>query len=151
MGTRTARVLCLVLASAVVLAPMGVLAADRAPVPSSVTVSTSMNTLTNVTDAAGLWQFEGGTISLDGQVVANYATSRRVVIGGTISQNTAMLTMTIMVIGSDPPECLTLQGTHSYNSGVYIGSVSAASAAFAYLRGATFVGQAGVGSLTLTF
>jgi hypothetical protein len=39
--------------------------------------------LTNVDDAAGLWQFEGGQVSQDGKQVANYASIKRVVSGGT--------------------------------------------------------------------
>jgi hypothetical protein len=76
----------------------------------SVTVNTVRNTLTNVDDAAGRWQYEGGQIYLSGSYVADYAITRRIISGGTDNQNTAMLTMTIFVIGAHPPANLTLQG-----------------------------------------
>jgi hypothetical protein len=117
----------------------------------SVTVTTVRISLTNVNDAAGVWQYEGGQIYLDGAYVADYAATRRIITGGTDHQNTAMLTMTIFVIGSNPPENLTLQGSHDYSSGGYIGSVSAASSGFAFLIGASFEGNTSTHTLTITW
>ncbi len=66
-----------------------------------------------------------------------------------------MFTMTIFVAGSaDPPDNLTLEGAYSFNNGKYIGSVSATSPAYAFLRGATFVGNnasGAAGTLTITY
>ena len=56
-------------------------------------------TLANVDDAAGRWQFEGGEVLRQGNRVADYAATKRVITGGTDAQNTATLTM----IFSFPP------------------------------------------------
>ena len=96
--------------------------------------------LNNDNDAAGLWQYEGGQV-LDAQKqrVANYAVTRRVTTSGTSAQNTAMLTMTLFFVGKAPPENITVQGSHDFSSGGEIGSVSAASSAFAAHIGKQFV------------
>ena len=59
--------------------------------------------------------------------------------------------MTILVIGSDPIQNLTLEGTHSYTTGKYIGSISATSSTYGFLRGATFSGDTGTGALTIVY
>ena len=87
-------------------------------------------TLNNVPDAAGTWQFEGGRVLQGSRHIAQYASTKRVVTGGTNLQNTAMLTITIFFLGRQPPQNITLQGDHDFNSGGQIGSVSAASSAF---------------------
>ena len=108
------------------------------------------NTLNNVDDAAGRWQHEGGTLTtLLGASWGNYAITRRVTFGGTSAQNTAMVTVTLFRNGGTPPENITLQGSHSFNSGVYIGSVSAASALFATKRNHTFAGNSATGLLVI--
>jgi hypothetical protein len=94
--------------------------------------------LENVDDKAGRWQFEGGQVFQNGKHVANYATARRVVNKGTEEQNTAMLTTTIFFLGKQPPENMTLQGAHDYNSGDQTGSVSAASGQYAAYIGKAF-------------
>jgi hypothetical protein len=85
--------------------------------------------LTNVDDPAGRWQFEGGAAATDNKHVANYASIKRVTFHGTDQdgQNTASVTTTIFFIGSHPPESITLEGAHDFNSGNETGSVSAAS------------------------
>jgi hypothetical protein len=95
-------------------------------------------TLENVDDKAGRWQFEGGQVFQKGKHVANYATVRRVVNKGTEEQNTAMLTTTIFFLGKQPPENMTLQGAHDYNSRDQTGSVSAASGQYAAYIGKAF-------------
>ena len=87
------------------------------------------NALTNVNDAAGRWQFEGGSVTQDNHHVANYSSIKRVTFHGTDQdgQNTASLTTTIFFIGKHPPESITLEGAHDFNSGNETGSVSAAS------------------------
>jgi hypothetical protein len=94
--------------------------------------------LENVDDKAGRWQFAGGQVFQKGKHVANYATVRRVVNKGTEEQNTAMLTTTIFFLGKQPPENMTLQGAHDYNSGDQTGSVSAASGQYAAYIGKAF-------------
>jgi hypothetical protein len=91
--------------------------------------------LTNVDDAAGRRQFEGGEVFQENRHIANYASTMRGVIQGTEAQNTAMLTMTLFFIGQpqQPTENLTLQGSHNVGSGEEIGSVSAASPAYSYI------------------
>ena len=86
-------------------------------------------TLNNVDDVAGRWQFEGGFVMKEKEHVANYSSIKRVTYGGTDQdgQNTASLTITIFFIGAHPPESITLAGAHDFNSGNETGSVSAAS------------------------
>jgi hypothetical protein len=105
--------------------------------------------LTNVNDAAGRWQFEGGQVYENGKHVGNYAVIRRVVFKGTDldGQNTAMVTMTIFFLGGNgtpgthkgAPQNLTVEGSHDFSSGDEIGSVSAASPAFAPYRDEKYV------------
>jgi hypothetical protein len=85
--------------------------------------------LNNVDDIAGRWQFEGGSVAQDKKQVAHYASIKRVTFQGTDQdgQNTASVTTTIFFIGSHPPESITLEGAHDFNSGNETGSVSAAS------------------------
>ena len=89
----------------------------------------SRKALNNVDDAAGRWQFEGGTAADDKRHVANYASVKRVTFHGTNqdNQNTASVTTTIFFLGNHPPESITLEGAHDFNSGNETGSVSAAS------------------------
>jgi hypothetical protein len=95
----------------------------------SVTLQLTRKTLTNVNDAAGLWQFEGGAVALNQKHAANYASIKRVTTGGTDQdgQNTAAVTTTVFFVGAHPPESITLEGAHDFNSGNETGSVSAAS------------------------
>jgi hypothetical protein len=95
----------------------------------SVTLQLTRKTLTNVNDAAGRWQFEGGAVALTGKHAANYASIKRVTTGGTDqdNQNTASVTTTVFFVGAHPPESITLEGAHDFNSGNETGSVSAAS------------------------
>jgi hypothetical protein len=106
--------------------------------------------LTNVDDAEGRWQFDGGNVFFNDQLIGHFARTKRVSFAGTGPQNTAMLTITIFVLAGDPPENLTLQGSHSFNSGGEIGSVSGASSALAALIGAAFSSPDG-SVFTLTF
>ena len=105
---------------------------------SSLQLTLTRNSLTNVDDGAGTWQFEGGQASDCQQQVANYASVKRVVSGGTDAQNTAMLTITIFFLGGNPPDNITLQGAHDFNSGDQSGSVSAASSQYLPLIGMPF-------------
>jgi hypothetical protein len=91
-------------------------------------------TLTNVNDAAGRWQFEGGQ-ALENEVhVANFASIKRVTFGGTDQngQNTASVTTTLFFLGdNNPPRNITLEGAHDFSTGNQAGSVSAASVPYA--------------------
>lgn len=104
----------------------------------TVTLNTT-GPLVNVDDNEGRWQYDGGDVLDDtGVLIAHFARTKRVSFVVTEAQNTAMLTITIFFLGSDPPENITLQGSHSFNSGGEIGSVSAASSGQAALIGAPF-------------
>ena len=108
------------------------------------------DSLTNDDDPAGRWQYEGGqALDREKRHVANYAVTRRVTIGGTDAQNTAMLTMTLFFLGVTPPQNITVQGSHDFNSGNEIGSVSAASPSFASHIGKQFTRAGGTNTLTI--
>lgn len=93
--------------------------------------------LDNVEDKAGRFQVEGGQLLQDKRHVANYSSLKRISCG-THEQNTAMLWITLFFLGHQPPENITLHGSHDFNSGNEIGSVSAASTAFAAHIGKQF-------------
>ena len=93
--------------------------------------------LNNVEDAGMRWQIEGGKVMQKNKHVANYSSVKRVSCG-TQEQNTAMLWMTLFFLGQKPPQNMTLHGAHDFNSGGEIGSVSAASSAFAARIGKQF-------------
>jgi hypothetical protein len=114
----------------------------------ALTLQFTQASLTNVADAAGQWQFEGGQAAENGKQVANYASVKRTVTKGTDQngQNAATATMTILFLGAMPPENITLQGVHGFNDGWEIGSVSAASTAYVSYIGHQYtrVGQTNV-------
>jgi hypothetical protein len=89
----------------------------------------TLKALTNVDDPAGRWQFEGGSGMQDNRPVTNCASFKRVTFYGTDqdNQNTASVTTTIFFVGAHPPESMTLEGGHDFNSGYETGSISAAS------------------------
>jgi hypothetical protein len=95
-------------------------------------------TLNNVDDVAGRWQYEGGTVFEEKRQIGYYASTKRVIFGATDAQNTAMLTLEVFATPQMPPQNLVVQGSHDFNSGGEIGSVSAASGAFAALIGKQF-------------
>ena len=95
--------------------------------------------LDNLDDGAGRFQISGGQV-LDRRTkkhVANYSIVKRISCG-TQEQNTAMVWMTLFYFGAKPPENITLHGSHDFDSGAQIGSVSAASTAFAAHIGKPF-------------
>ncbi len=102
--------------------------------------------LNNVDDIAGRWQIEGGKVLEGEKHVANYSSVKRVSCG-THEQNTAMLWLTLFFLQGKPPENMTLNGAHDFNSGGEIGSVSAASSAFASRIGKQF--KRAVNTLTI--
>jgi hypothetical protein len=93
--------------------------------------------LNNVDDPAIRWQIEGGTVLEGGRHIADYSSVKRVSCG-TTEQNTAQLWVTLFFLGERPPQNITLHGAHDFNSGGEIGSVSAASTAFAAHIGKQF-------------
>jgi hypothetical protein len=103
----------------------------------ALTLTLVRDCLNNVEDGAGRWQVEGGKVFQKNQHVANYSSVKRVSCG-THEQNTAMLWITLFFLKGKPPENITLHGAHDFNSGGEIGSVSAASTAFASRIGKQF-------------
>src|SRR4030095_11787059 len=93
--------------------------------------------LTNVEDAAGRFQVEGGQVLQNRKHVGNYSSLKRISCG-THQQNTAMLWITLFFFDQQPPQNMTLHGSHDFNSGGEIGSVSAASTTFAARIGKQF-------------
>ncbi|HEX6160048.1 MAG TPA: hypothetical protein VF111_07775 [Thermoanaerobaculia bacterium] len=92
--------------------------------------------LNNVADAAGSWQFEGGTVFRGATQVGHFAATRRMITGGTNALNTSMFTMTLFftVGNQNPPRNVTLQGAWTFSPGGAIGGVSAASPPYAFLQ-----------------
>jgi len=103
----------------------------------ALTLTLVRDCLNNVDDGAGRWQIEGGKAFQNKQHVANYSSVKRVSCG-TQEQNTAMLWITLFFLRGKPIENISLHGAHDFNSGGEIGSVSAASAAFASRIGKQF-------------
>ncbi|HLN38551.1 MAG TPA: hypothetical protein VK337_12270 [Xanthobacteraceae bacterium] len=93
--------------------------------------------LNNVEDPGIRWQIEGGMVLEKDKQVGNYSSVKRVSCG-TTEQNTAQLWVTLFFLGEKPPQNITLHGAHDFDSGSEIGSVSAASAAFAAHIGKQF-------------
>lgn len=123
----------------------------------SLVLQLQRSNLTNVADAAGSWQHEGGTILKGAAAVGRYAITRRVTTGGTTAQNTAMTTVTLffttgLAVGN-APENVTIQGSHGFTTGNFRGSVGAASNRYNWLQGADVTyaptATAGLSSLVL--
>ena len=104
---------------------------------STLTYTLHRDCLNNVDDAGMRWQIEGGKVLENGAHVANYSSVKRVSCG-TTEQNTAQLWVTLFFLGANPPENMTLHGAHGFGSGGEVGSVSAASPAFAVNIGKQF-------------
>ena len=105
----------------------------------STTLTLTRTALTNVTDAAGLWQHQSGNILKAGVKVGQYALHRRVTTGGTTTPlNTAMTTITLFfaTTSGTAPQNVTLQGAHDFTAGNFRGGVSAVSNRYSWLNGA---------------
>jgi hypothetical protein len=96
----------------------------------ALTFTLAQKCLNTVNDPSGFWQIEGGTLIENTVPVGTYSTVRRVDCG-TTPLNTAMVWMTLFFQKSKPPENITVHGSHDFASGAEIGSVSAASPAYA--------------------
>jgi len=97
------------------------------------------STLQNVPDVAGSYQYEGGTIeSTAGKSLGTYLIVRRT--GSSTSEyNTAATTITLFFPPSpstNAPPVVTIEGSWSFSSGDFNGSVSAASNEFHWIVGA---------------
>src|SRR5437763_5310239 len=74
--------------------------------------------LTNVNDAAGLWQYEAGTVLLGNTQVGAFAATRRLVNG--TNPPADMFTLTLFFKGN-PPQNVTLMGSWFTSPGGGIG------------------------------
>jgi hypothetical protein len=96
-----------------------------------------------------LWQIEGGKVLQNGKHVADYSSVKRTSCG-TTELNTAQLWLTLFFLGGNLPENITLHGAHDFKGGGEIGSVSAASSAFAAQIGKPFKRVAGTAAVADT-
>jgi hypothetical protein len=116
------------------------------------TLTLKRTTLTNVPDAAGIWQFEAGTVLLNGKQVGAFAASRRFDTG--TNPGADMFTLTLFFAGN-PPRNVTLMGSWTTSPGGGVGGVSAASQPYQFLQhDGTFVMTpiaAGTYTLTITW
>ena len=87
--------------------------------------------LTNVNDAAGLWQYEGGTVFLGVKQVGAFGATRRLING--VNPPADMFTLTLFFAGN-PPRNVTLMGSWFTSPGGGIGGVSAASQPYQFLQ-----------------
>jgi hypothetical protein len=94
--------------------------------------------LTNVDDAAGRWQHEGGIIRANGIDFGHYCSQKRVTMGGTDALNCASINITLFLPTTTGLGCITMQGVHEFNSGDQSGSVSSVSKQFAHHFGQQF-------------
>jgi hypothetical protein len=122
----------------------------------SVALLLTRSTLTNVTDAAGGWQHEGGTVFSGATQIGYYALHRRTTTGGTNTLNTAMETLTLFLntaqVQGNAPRNITIEGAHDFSSGRFRGSVSAASAQYNWIQDANVLGapSTAIGDTILT-
>jgi hypothetical protein len=103
------------------------------------TVELVRSTLQNVPDAAGTYQYEGGTIENTlGAHIGTYEIVRRTG-SGTDGFNSAATTITLLfppAISTNAPPVVTIEGSWSFSSGDFKGAVSAASEEFHWIVGA---------------
>jgi hypothetical protein len=95
------------------------------------TLTLKIVSLKNVPDAAGLWQYEAGTVLLNGKQVGAFAATRRFITG--VNPPADMFTLTLFFSGN-PPRNVTLMGSWTTSPGGGIGGVSAASAPYQFLQ-----------------
>ena len=120
----------------------------------SIALTLTRTSLTNVPDAAGVWQLQGGDIMKGAVKVGQYALSRRTVTGGTTAPlNTAATTLTLFfaTAAGSAPQNVTIQGAHDFGPGNFRGSVSGASNRYTWIQGGdvTYAPGAAAGSLSL--
>ena len=110
--------------------------------------------LTNVADAAGLFQHEAGVVKKGVILGGNYFLSRRVdTLAGALF-NTGATHITVFLRskgGNAAPESITIDGAHDFSSGAFKGSVSATSSAYSWVRDAdsSYTNSLGVETLVI--
>lgn len=113
----------------------------------------SRGCLDNAEDVAGRFQIEGGKLSdAKQQPVGTYSIVRRISCG-TEAFNTAQVWITLffgkLPDTKVPPQNITLHGSHDFNSGDGVGSVSAASTSFAAQIGKQYKSSSAAGTITI--
>ncbi len=121
--------------------------ATTASAASTTLTLTRQSTLTNVDDAEGRWQFDGGNVYLGRTLLGHYTRKKRVSFGIPNSLNKSAMEMTIIWEVGDLN--FTVEGTHSFTTGAQVGGVSAASAGLSAIQNATFTGDSN--TLTLNY
>ncbi|WP_347986795.1 hypothetical protein [Methylomonas sp. AM2-LC] len=121
----------------------------------STTLVLKRNTLQNVNDAAGLWQYDAGQVFQGTTQVGYYQATNRVTTKGGAVLNAAAETITVFLddaqLKGSAPRNITLEGAHDYSSGNFQGSVSAASSQYSWIKGANASGNyVSTGILDLT-
>lgn len=121
------------------------------------TVDLVRSSLTNVPDAAGIYQYEGGTLeNSSGGTLGTYIIVRRTE-AATASFNTAATTITLFLSPASSgaaPSAVTIEGAWSFSSGDFQGSVSAASNKYHWVIGAdakSSIPTIGTSKLVLTW
>src|SRR5712691_7757003 len=76
------------------------------------TLTLKRTNLINVPDAAGVWQFESGTVILGSSQVGTFSATRRFITGATAD----MFTLTLFFKGN-PPQNVTLMGSWTTSPG----------------------------------
>lgn len=116
--------------------------ASMAATASAATVTfnlTRQSILTNVSDAEGRWQFDGGNVYVGRSLIGHYTRKKRVSFGIPNTINKAAMEMTIIwAVGNLN---FTVEGTHSFSTGAETGGVSAVSPGLAAIQNATFTGD----------
>ncbi len=96
--------------------------------------------LTNVNDAAGLFQHEAGIVLKGAITVGNYFLVRRVETLPGALFNTGATHITLLFAPAkrttNAPENITIDGAHDFTTGAFKGSVSATSSAYSWVRDA---------------
>jgi hypothetical protein len=115
----------------VILASVLLLVAAASATAGTSTLTLKRTTLTNVNDAAGLWQYESGTVLVGNSQAGAFAATRRFVNG--TNPPADMFTLTLFFKGN-PPQNVTLMGSWTTNPGGGIGGVSAASQPYQFLQ-----------------
>lgn len=101
--------------------------------------------LTNVDDAEGRWQFDGGQVLIGNSVVGYYTRKKRVSFGIPINKHNVEIT----VIWASGNYNFTAQGSHSFSDGYQTGGISATSPGFTAFNNATFTGNSN--QITITY
>ena len=123
----------------------------------SATYTLTRATLGNVADSFGTTQQEAGTVTNSaGAAVGYYNITRRVTNGGSTQLNQGGTTLVLFFANprGGAANSVTAEGSHDFNSGAFLGSVSASSSVFQYLRNADAsytIPAAGQISLTLSW